>query len=77
MTPAMLGIIPNAACAVEAAQLIQLYMAYAPQPPFNSGTPETSPAAILNETRRAVADITTRREATARRIAARLGVDAG
>ena len=41
MPPAVLGIIPNAACAVEAAQLIQLYMAYAPQPPFNSGTPET------------------------------------
>ena len=61
---------------VEAAQLIQLYMAYAPEPPFNSGTPETAPAAILNEARIAVADITTRREATARRVAARLGVEA-
>ena len=31
----------------EAAQMIQLYMEYAPEPPFNSGTPETAPAAIV------------------------------
>jgi cyclohexyl-isocyanide hydratase len=61
-------------CGVEAAQSIQLHMVYAPEPPFDSGTPETAPAAILNEARRAVADITAQREATARRIAARLGV---
>jgi cyclohexyl-isocyanide hydratase len=61
---------------VEAAQSIQLYMVYAPEPPFNSGTPETAPAAILDEARRAVADITALREATARRVAARLGVEA-
>jgi cyclohexyl-isocyanide hydratase len=77
MTPAMSGILPNAVRGVEAAQLIQLYMAYAPEPPFNSGTPETAPAAILNEAHTSVADVTTRREATARRVAARLGVDAG
>jgi cyclohexyl-isocyanide hydratase len=63
-------------CGVEAAQSIQLHMVYAPEPPFDSGTPETAPAAILNEARRAVADITAQREATARRIAARLGVEA-
>ena len=28
----------------EAAQAIQLYMVYAPEPPFDSGTPETAPA---------------------------------
>jgi cyclohexyl-isocyanide hydratase len=56
-----------------AAQAIQLHMAYAPEPPFDSGTPETAPAAIVREARQAVADITARREATARRIAARLG----
>jgi cyclohexyl-isocyanide hydratase len=61
---------------VEAAQSIQLYMAYAPEPPFNSGTPETAPAAILDQARKAVADITARREETARRVAARLGVKA-
>jgi cyclohexyl-isocyanide hydratase len=61
---------------VEAAEAIQLHMAYAPEPPFNSGTPETAPAAVLSEARRAVADITAHREATARRVAARLGLQA-
>lgn len=58
----------------EAAQAIQLHMAYAPEPPFNSGTPETAPAAILAEARQAVRPITAQREQTARRVAARLGV---
>jgi cyclohexyl-isocyanide hydratase len=58
---------------VEAAQSIQLHMVYAPEPPFDSGTPETAPAAILEQARKAVAEITARRERTARRIAARLG----
>jgi cyclohexyl-isocyanide hydratase len=61
---------------VAAAQAIQLYMGYAPEPPFDSGTPETAPAAILEKTRGAMAGITAQREATARRVAARLGVDA-
>jgi cyclohexyl-isocyanide hydratase len=30
----------------DAARAIQLYMVYAPEPPFDSGTPETAPAAI-------------------------------
>ena len=60
----------------EAAQAIQLQMAYAPEPPFNSGTPETAPAVILQQAREAVAGITAQREATARRVAARLGVAA-
>ncbi|HVX75823.1 MAG TPA: DJ-1/PfpI family protein [Bradyrhizobium sp.] len=58
----------------EAAQAIQLYMAYAPEPPFNSGTPETAPPAILAHARQSVAAITAQREATARRAAARLGI---
>jgi cyclohexyl-isocyanide hydratase len=58
-----------------AAQAIQLYMAYAPEPPFNSGTPETAPPDILKRARQSVQDITARREATARRIAGRIGVD--
>ena len=58
----------------EAAQAIQLYMAYAPEPPFNSGTPETAPAAILAQARQSAAAITARREATARRVARRLGI---
>lgn len=58
----------------EAAQAIQLHMAYAPEPPFNSGTPETAPPAILQQARQSVHGITAQREATARRVAARLGV---
>ncbi len=57
-----------------AAQSIQLSMVYAPEPPFNAGTPETAPPAILEQARNAVAEITARREATARRVAARLGI---
>ena len=60
----------------DAARAIQLYMACAPEPPFDSGTPETAPAAILAQARRSVADITAKREATARRAAARLGIAA-
>ncbi|MBV8705227.1 MAG: DJ-1/PfpI family protein, partial [Acetobacteraceae bacterium] len=57
-----------------AAQAIQLHMVYAPEPPFDSGTPETAPAAILEHARRSVAAITAQREARARRVAARLGI---
>jgi cyclohexyl-isocyanide hydratase len=59
----------------EAAQAIQLYMVYAPEPPFDSGTPETAPAAILEQARDSVRGITAQREQTARRVAARLGID--
>jgi cyclohexyl-isocyanide hydratase len=60
----------------DAARAIQLYMVYAPEPPFDSGTPETAPAAILEQARRSVAGITAQREATAQRVAARLGIAA-
>jgi cyclohexyl-isocyanide hydratase len=59
----------------EAAQAIQLYMVYAPEPPFDSGTPETAPAAILAQARDSVRGITAQREQTARRVAVRLGID--
>jgi cyclohexyl-isocyanide hydratase len=49
-------------------------MAYAPEPPFDSGTPETAPPEILRQARLSVQSITARRETTARRVAARLGV---
>ncbi|WP_207540687.1 DJ-1/PfpI family protein [Sabulicella rubraurantiaca] len=58
-----------------AAQGIQLYMQYAPEPPFASGTPDTAPREVLAAARTAVSAITEKREATARRIAARLGVE--
>jgi cyclohexyl-isocyanide hydratase len=60
----------------DAARAIQLYMVYAPEPPFNCGTPETAPADILRQTRQSVAGITAQREATAQRVAARLGITA-
>lgn len=59
----------------EVAQAIQLYMAYAPEPPFNSGTPETAPPAVLEKARQSVQAITSQREQTARRVAARLGIE--
>ncbi|MGB7224278.1 MAG: DJ-1/PfpI family protein, partial [Bradyrhizobium sp.] len=39
----------------EVAQAIQLYMAYAPEPPFDSGTPETAPPAITAQVRQSAA----------------------
>lgn len=57
-----------------AAQGIQLYMAYAPEPPFNAGTPETAPPEILRQMQDLVAPVTAQREATARRVAERLGI---
>jgi cyclohexyl-isocyanide hydratase len=58
----------------EAAQRIQLDMVYAPEPPFDAGTPETAPAAILQQARQSLRALTARREETARRVAARLGI---
>jgi cyclohexyl-isocyanide hydratase len=59
----------------EAAQAIQLQMVYAPEPPFDSGTPETAPPAILEQVRQSLRGITARREQTALRVAARLGIE--
>lgn len=56
------------------AQTIQLYMAYAPEPPFNSGSPETAPTTVLAQARAATQHIIDQREVTARRVAARLGI---
>ena len=61
----------------EAAQLIQLQMQYAPEPPFNSGTPKTAAPDIVEKARRAVHAITEQRQRTAERAARRLGVTAG
>jgi len=59
---------------IEAAQTIQLYMVYAPEPPFDAGTPESAPAAILERARASAHTITAQREVTAERIARRLGI---
>lgn len=61
----------------EAAETLQLHMAYAPEPPFDSGTPETAPPAVLERARSGMTGIVAQREATARRVAERLGIDVG
>jgi cyclohexyl-isocyanide hydratase len=59
---------------VAAAQCIQLDIAYAPEPPFQSGTPNTAPPEIVERARRNSAKLIARREATARRVASTLGI---
>ena len=56
------------------AQCIQLQIAYAPQPPFNSGTVETAPREVLAQATEAAGAITGQRLQTARRIATRLAL---
>jgi cyclohexyl-isocyanide hydratase len=58
----------------EVAQGIQLAIAYAPEPPFTSGTPETAPPAVLQQVRMSYRAVTEQREQTARRVAGRLGI---
>jgi cyclohexyl-isocyanide hydratase len=58
----------------DAARRIQLGLEYAPDPPFNSGTPATAPVHIVESVRGAASATTEARAATARRIAQRLGV---
>ncbi len=55
---------------VHAAQEIQLQMVYAPEPPFNSGTPQTAPPEILAAAQAATAKIRRQRLDTARKISA-------
>lgn len=57
------------------AQQIQLGIEYAPEPPFHSGTPRTAPPEIADAVRALTHKLTEARLATARRVAARLGVD--
>ena len=54
----------------SAAREIQLYMQYAPEPPFASGTPDTAPSEVLAAARASVREITQTRIALAKRIAA-------
>ena len=58
----------------DAAKEIQLYMVYAPEPPFDAGTPETAPPAIVASAKAKIADVVARREVLAREIAGELGV---
>ncbi len=60
---------------VETAQAIQLYLEYAPEPPFNAGSPETAPAEVVAALRQRGAGVRAERErlveAAARRLATR------
>ncbi len=58
----------------DVAQVIQLAIAYAPEPPFRSGTPETAPRAVLEQAKASVWKMTEQRERTARRVAEWLGI---
>jgi cyclohexyl-isocyanide hydratase len=58
----------------RAAEQIQLYIEYAPQPPFSSGTPKTAAPDLLEAARNAGSAIAEARLATAKRIAQRLGL---
>lgn len=58
----------------DVAQQVQLQIEYAPSPPFSSGTPRTAPPPVLHAAKHALAELTAQREASARRIAHRLGI---
>jgi cyclohexyl-isocyanide hydratase len=56
------------------AQEIQLYMQYAPEPPFQSGSPASASARVLEAARTRAQPITEARERVARSIAEKLGI---
>jgi cyclohexyl-isocyanide hydratase len=57
------------------AKVIQLSMEYAPEPPFNCGSPQSAPPDVLEAALAATRKITEARLATAQRIAARFGIE--
>ncbi|NWA03460.1 isonitrile hydratase [Pseudomonas gingeri] len=58
----------------EEAQVIQLQLEYAPAPPFDSGSPETAPSAILDQARQRVVESRRQRGLITERAAGRLGL---
>jgi cyclohexyl-isocyanide hydratase len=56
----------------ESAQIIQLYMQYAPQPPFDCGTPESAPVAIVQDARASMSGVLKARAEIAKRAAAKI-----
>jgi cyclohexyl-isocyanide hydratase len=57
-----------------AAKAIQLDIQYAPEPPFDCGHPDKAPKEIVAKQRAAFKPLTEKRQATAKRVAAKLGV---
>ena len=58
----------------RAAQAIQLYLEYAPEPPFTTGNPATAPTALVQAGRTALRDLLHRRSLIVRRVVGKLGV---
>jgi cyclohexyl-isocyanide hydratase len=54
------------------AEEIQLALEYAPEPPFDSGSPDTAPPEVLEAARAALRDVTAARLEIAKRVTARL-----
>jgi cyclohexyl-isocyanide hydratase len=59
-------------CGPDVAQAIQLQIEYAPEPPFDAGSPDTAPAGILAMARNRGAGMRAEREVLMNRVAARL-----
>lgn len=59
------------------AQMIQLAMEYAPEPPFHCGSPQTAPAELVEAARAWYRPMTEARLITAKRVAERLGINVG
>ncbi|MBA4182096.1 MAG: AraC family transcriptional regulator [Anaerolinea sp.] len=57
-----------------AAKAIQLDIQYAPEPPFDCGHPDKAPPEIVAKQRAAFRPLTDKRLATAKRVAAKLGI---
>ena len=55
------------------AQEIQLDIQYAPEPPFNAGTPQSAPGEVVDALKERFGPLTEARRATARALAAQLG----
>ena len=62
-------------CNDDVAQQIQLSIEYSPEPPFNRNSPFTAPQHIASTVQGSFQAITEKRLITARRVAARLGVN--
>lgn len=60
-------------CGQRTAEEIQLYLEYAPEPPFHSGTPATAPPEVLAAAREGLRETTDARLAIVRRVAGRIG----
>jgi cyclohexyl-isocyanide hydratase len=56
------------------AQMIQLALEYEPEPPFQSGSPRTAPAELVEAARAWYRPMTEARLMTAKRVASRLGI---